>query len=109
MERGEREGREEGARRGKEVISNCFFFLNTFQLLHLYNLKRLMSCLKVGLNSFLSLDLLFQRSNVQVFPLIQTIQDSLVCVLEGGVVTMEMTTYLANDLHSHTQSTYNCS
>ena len=90
MERGEREGREEGARRGnggkggKEVISNCFFH-NMFQLLHLYNLKRLMSCLKVGLNSFLSLDLLLQRSNVQVFPLIQTIQNSLVCVLgEGG-------------------------
>ena len=64
-----------------------------FQLPYLYDLKCLVSCLKVGLNRLLCLDLLFQQSNVLVFPLIQTIQDSLECVQGGGeVVTMEMTT-----------------
>ena len=63
------------------------------QLLYLYDLKCLVSCLKVGLNRLLCLDLLLQQSNVLVFPLIQTIQDSLECVQGGGeVVTMEMTT-----------------
>ena len=72
--KGGREEREEGWKKRKggkgEEKEVSKFFLNTFQLFHLYNLKCLVPCLKVGFNSFLSLDLLFQQLNILVFPFI---------------------------------------
>lgn len=88
--REEKEGKKRGGEGWKKIVKEgkkgggkyeVFFIM--FQLLYLYDLKCLMSCLKVALNGLLSLDLLLQLSNVLVFTLIQTIQNSLVRVCRG--------------------------
>ena len=89
--REEKEGKKRGGEGWKKIVKEGkkgggkyeVFFLIMFQLLYLYDLKCLMSCLKVALNGLLSLDLLLQLSNVLVFTLIQTIQNSLVRVCRG--------------------------